>query len=387
MHQVFVFLYLCTMQRIYFDNAATTAIAPEVVDAMMPYFAEKYGNPSSIHFFGREARMAIEMARKECAALLNASPGEIVFTSGGTESSNMAIQCAVRDLGCTHIITSPIEHHATLHTVEFLKSLGLVSVSMVKLTQDGHIDLLDLEHQLQQLQGKTLVTLMHANNELGNMTDIQYVGELCSKAGAIFHSDTVQTLAHYPLDMSKLNVDFISGSAHKFHGPKGSGLLYSRHLPQIKPFLHGGSQERNMRAGTENIAGIVGFAKAFSLSMQHHHEDPVYIRSLKSYMQEQLSKSVPGLIFHGDTGDASLYTVLNAGFPVNERTEMLSINLDVAGICVSGGSACSSGVQGGSHVIKAAYPHESRVPIRFSFSKHNTFEEIDQVVAKITEFL
>ena len=375
------------MTRIYFDNAATTPLDPQVLQAMMPYFTEHFGNASSIYSYGRENRMAIESARKLVASSLNIKPGELFFTSGGTESSNMAITCSVRDLGCKHIITSPIEHHATLHTVEFLKSLGLVDVSYVKLTQDGHVDLIDLEQLLERNNAKTLVTLMHANNELGNITDIVYVGELCERFGAIFHTDTVQTLAHYHLDLQKVKVHFISGSAHKFHGPKGTGILYTNHMVQIKPFIHGGGQERAMRAGTENIAGIVGFAKAFELSMLHHDEDMVFIRSLKQYMKEKLSSAFEDIIFHGDTGEKSLYTVLNAGFPINERTEMLSINLDVAGICVSGGSACSSGAQGGSHVIKGAYPHSHRVPIRFSFSKHNTFEEIDTAVLKISEFL
>ena len=375
------------MTRIYFDNAATTPLDPQVLQAMMPYFTEHFGNASSIYSYGRENRMAIESARKLVASSLNIKPGELIFTSGGTESSNMAITCSVRDLGCKHIITSPIEHHATLHTVEFLKSLGLVDVSYVKLTQDGHVDLIDLEQLLERNNAKTLVTLMHANNELGNITDIVYVGELCERFGAIFHTDTVQTLGHYHLDLQKVKVHFISGSAHKFHGPKGTGILYTNHTVQIKPFIHGGGQERAMRAGTENVAGIVGFAKAFELSMLHHDEDMVFIRSLKQYMKEKLSSAFEDIIFHGDTGEKSLYTVLNAGFPMNERTEMLSINLDVAGICVSGGSACSSGAQGGSHVIKGAYPHSHRVPIRFSFSKHNTFEEIDTAILKISEFL
>jgi len=375
------------MQRIYFDNAATTQLDPQVLNAMMPYLTDHFGNASSIYSYGRETRMAIENARKQVANFLNTKPGELVFTSGGSESSNMAIQCAVRDLGCNHIISSSIEHHATLNTIEFIKSLQDIRVSYVKLTQEGHIDLVDLEALLSNSDKKTLVSLMHANNEIGNLTDIAYVGELCDRSGAIFHSDTVQTMAHYPLDLQQLKVHFLSGSAHKFHGPKGNGLLYTNNNIQIKPFLHGGGQERNMRAGTENVAGIVGFAKAFSLSMEHHDEDMIYIRSLKNYMMEQLSATFSTIIFHGDTGEQSLYTVLNSGFPVNERTEMLSINLDVAGICVSGGSACSSGAQGGSHVIKGVYPHESKVPIRFSFSKHNTIEEIDTVILKISEFL
>jgi len=375
------------MSRIYFDNAATTAIDPVVLEHMLPYFQQQYGNPSSIYSLGRESRTAIENARKQVAALLNVKPGEITFTSGGTESTNMAVMAAVRDLGCRRIITSPIEHHATLHSVQFTASVFSCQTEYVKLTQDGHIDMHHLEELLSKSNEKTLVSLMHANNEIGNITDIRSVAQLCKKYQALFHSDTVQTIAHFILDLQEIPLDFLSGSAHKFHGPKGSGVLFTRSGLPIKPLIHGGAQERNLRAGTENLAGIVGFAKAFSMAMDSHTEDMVYIRSLKEYMKEKLEQLIPGIHFHGDTGEKSLYTVLNAGFDLNDRTEMLSIQLDVAGICVSGGSACSSGAQGGSHVIKAVYPHVQRVPIRFSFSKHNTFVEIDQVVSRISELL
>jgi cysteine desulfurase len=375
------------MSRIYLDNAATTPLDNVVLDAMMPYLTEHFGNASSIHSFGRASRIAIEKSRKEIAHIMNARPGEIFFTSCGTESTNTVLHAAIRDLDCKHIITSPIEHHATLHTAEFLASLGICKVSKVNLTQDGHIDYVDLERLLAESNEKTIVTLMHANNEIGNITDIQYVGDLCKKYNALFHSDTVQTIAHYKFDLEKLPVDFLSGSAHKFNGPKGSGILFIRSGIQIKPFIHGGSQERNMRSGTENIANIVGFAKALEIATLHYEEDKVYIQSLKNAMIEQLMAQIPSIQFHGDISDKSLYTVLNACFPLNNKTEMLSINLDVAGIAVSGGSACSSGAQGGSHVIKSVYPHQTSVPIRFSFSKHNTFEEIDLVVKKIVDLL
>jgi cysteine desulfurase len=375
------------MSRIYLDNAATTPLDKIVLDAMMPYLTEHFGNASSIHSFGRASRIAIEKSRKEIAQIMNARPGEIFFTSCGTESTNTVLHAAIRDLGCKHIITSPIEHHATLQTAEFLASLSLCKVSKVNLTQEGHIDYVDLERLLAESNEQTIVTLMHANNEIGNITDIQYVGDLCKKYNALFHSDTVQTIAHYKFDLEKLPVDFLSGSAHKFNGPKGSGILFIRSGIQIKPFIHGGSQERNMRSGTENIANIVGFAKALEIATLHYEEDKVYIQSLKKAMIEQLTAQIPSIQFHGDISDKSLYTVLNACFPLNNKTEMLSINLDVAGIAVSGGSACSSGAQGGSHVIKSVYPHQNSVPIRFSFSKHNTFEEIDLVVKKIVDLL
>jgi cysteine desulfurase len=375
------------MQRIYFDNAATTALDTEVLQAMMPYLTDHFGNASSTHSFGREARMAIEKTRKAAAQIFNTKPGEIFFTSCGTESSNTAIQSAVRDLGCRHIISSAIEHHATLHTVQFLASQNACRLSYVKLTHNGHIDLVDLERLLSVSDEKCLVTLMHANNEIGNLTDIESVGLLCKKYQAIFHTDAVQTVGHFPIDLQKINAHFLSASAHKFHGPKGSGLLYINQHTTAKPHIIGGAQERNMRAGTENVANIVGFGKALEQATLHMTEHTTYIQTLKTEMLRLLSEQLPDVSFHGDTSENSLYTVLNASFPVNDQTEMLSINLDVAGICISGGSACSSGAEGGSHVIRAVYPHENRVPIRFSFSKHNTFEEVEQVVRKISSIL
>ncbi|HNF44274.1 MAG TPA: cysteine desulfurase family protein, partial [Ferruginibacter sp.] len=253
------------MNRIYFDNAATTALDPQVLEAMMPYLTDKFGNPSSIYSYGRETRMAIEAARKSVAKILNAHPAEIFFTSGGTESSNTAITASVRDLGCRHIITSPIEHHAVSHSVEYLDNMDVAKVSLVKLLPNGHIDLDDLERLLAASEEKTLVTLMHANNEIGNILDIHAVGRLCKLYNAIFHSDTVQTVGHFPFDLRNTPVHFITGAAHKFHGPKGVGILYINENVKIKPFVHGGAQERNMRAGTENLYGIVGFAKALEL--------------------------------------------------------------------------------------------------------------------------
>src|ERR1044071_764883 len=283
------------MSRIYFDNAATTSLDPQVLEAMMPYLTEKFGNPSSIYSYGRESRLAIENARKTVAKILNAHPAEIFFTSGGTESSNTAINAAIHDLGCKHIITSPIEHHATMHTVDHLYHLGEVAMSHVKLLPSGHIDMEDLEQLLANSQQKCLVTLMHANNEIGNMIDLHAVGNLCKMYGAIFHSDTVQTVGHFPFDLRTTPVHFITGAGHKFHGPKGVGLLYINENVKIKPYIHGGSQERNMRAGTENLYGIVGFAKALELATMHFKEESEYIGSLKIYMMQQLSARVSGV--------------------------------------------------------------------------------------------
>lgn len=373
------------MSRIYFDNAATTALDPVVLDVMMPFLTEKFGNPSSIYSYGRETKMAIENARKTVARILNVNPGEIFFTSGGTESTNTAINAAIRDLGCKHIITSPIEHHATLHTIEHLAHSGEVSFSFVHLNELGHIDLMHLEELLKKSKVRSLVTLMHANNEIGNLLKIKAVGELCTKYDAIFHSDTVQTVGHYPLDLRKLPVHFINGAAHKFHGPKGVGILYVNENIRIKPYLYGGAQERNMRAGTENLYGIVGFAKALEIATQRHEQDSIYIKGLKTYMADQLQEAFPGILFNGDASGSSLYTVLNVSFPLTEKSDMLLFNLDIAGICVSGGSACTSGASSASHVIKALYNGKSAslVPIRFSFSRHNTKEEVDAVVEKL----
>src|SRR5688500_12302688 len=254
------------MNRIYFDNAATTSLDKEVLEAMLPYMTSHFGNPSSIYSYGRETRLAIETARKTVAKLLNANPGEIFFTSGGTESNNTAIASSIRDLGCEHIITSPIEHHAVLHTVEHFDHTDTVSTSFVKILPDGHVDIQDLEQQLASIKKKCLVSLMHANNEIGNILDINTVGTLCKKYKAIFHSDCVQTVGHYPIDLRKTPVHFISAAGHKFHGPKGIGILYVNENVKIKPLIFGGGQERNLRAGTENLYGIIGFAKALEMA-------------------------------------------------------------------------------------------------------------------------
>jgi cysteine desulfurase len=375
------------MERIYFDNAATTAIDPVVLEAMMPYLTEKFGNPSSIYSYGRESRLAIESGRKSVAKLLNAHPAEIFFTSGGTESSNTAISAAVRDLGCTHIITSPLEHHATLHTVEHLHKRGEAAVSYVQVLPNGHIDTEDLEHKLASSADKTLVSLMHANNEIGNILDIHSVGELCKMYGAIFHSDTVQTIGHFPFDLRNTPVHFVTAAGHKFHGPKGVGLLYINENVRIKPLIHGGSQERDMRAGTENVYGVVGFAKALDLATAAYEADSAFIKGLKVYMMEQLKKHVKGISFNGDPLGRSLYTVLSVSVPKTEKSEMLLFNLDINHICASGGSACTSGVEQGSHVIRAINNNPNQITVRFSFSKHNTREEVDTVVGKLKDLI
>ena len=375
------------MQRIYFDNAATTPLAPEVLEAMMPYLTEKFGNPSSIYSYGRETRLAIEQARKSVAKNLGAKPAEIFFTSGGTESSNTVLNAAITDLGCKHIISSPIEHHATLHTVTHLAKLHNLKLSFLQILPNGHIDMDHLAALLAGSTEKTIVTIMHANNEIGNMIDIEAVGQLCKQYQAYFHSDTVQTVGHFPFELSQLHVDFITGAGHKFHGPKGVGILYINENVKISPMVHGGSQERNMRAGTENLYGIVGFAKALEMATENYQEDRAYIQSLKKYLHDQLIAKIPTVSFNGDPFGNSLYNLLSVNFPKNEKTEMILFNLDMHHVCASGGSACSSGAQQGSHVINALNKGTEIVTVRFSFSKQNTTAEIDQVVTALMTML
>jgi cysteine desulfurase len=374
--------------RIYFDNAATTPLDKEVLDAMLPYLTNHFGNPSSIYSYGRETRLAIESARKSVARILGVKPGSIFFTSGGTESDNTAIETSIRDLGCTHIITSPIEHHAVLHTSEFFAHDRNITTSFVALKEDGHVDLQNLEDQLAEYSTagkKCLVTLMHANNEIGVLLPIKKVGELCQKYAAIFHSDCVQTVGHYPINLGELYIHFISAASHKFHGPKGVGVLYVNENVNIKPFILGGGQERNMRAGTENVYGIVGFAKALEIAMRDYEQTSAYIDELRHYMTEQLRKNFEGVSFNN--GPNSLYTLLSVCFPKTEKGEFLLMNLDINNICASGGSACSSGADVGSHVMKALNKSDKYVTVRFSFSKYNTKEEVDMVVEKLKELV
>lgn len=376
------------MHRVYFDNAATTPIDKAVLEAMMPLFEENFGNPSSIHSHGRTVKTAIERARKTVAGLLNTSPAEIFFTSGGTEADNTAIRCSIEEYGITHAITSPVEHHAVLHTLEYLAKKGKIRISLVNLDEKGHIDLNHLEELLRE-NPKTLVSLMHGNNEIGNLLDLEKVGALCEDYGAIFHSDTVQTMGHYKHDLQQLNMNFLVGAAHKFHGPKGVGFLYMNANSKIHPFIHGGAQERNMRGGTENVYGIVGLAKALEIAysgMEEHHK---HIQHLKTYMIGKLQQSIEGVSFNGDCADAdrSLYTVLNVSFPASDDSDMMLFNLDINKISASGGSACSSGSNIGSHVLTAIGGDPNRPAVRFSFSKYNTIEEVDFVVSKLTELL
>jgi len=370
--------------KVYFDNAATTPLDKEVLEVMLPVMQSHFGNPSSTHAFGRQTRSLIEQSRKTVAKLLNVSPAEIFFTSGGTEADNMAIYGSVNDLGITHAITSKIEHHAVLHTLEVLEKQGRIKLSFVNLKPDGHVDLEHLDQLLSE-NHRSLVSLMHANNEIGNLLPLKKVGEICQKHNAIFHSDTVQTMGHYAFDLQTVNVHFVTCAAHKFHGPKGAGFLYVNHSIKINPMIHGGSQERNMRGGTENVYGIVGLAKAFEVANRDLKEHQDYICGLKFYMIDKLEKEIPGVEFNGDCKSNCLYTVLNVLFPESENAEMLLFNLDISGIAASSGSACTSGSNQGSHVLRGINVNLNRPAIRFSFSKYNTKEEIDYTVEKLKE--
>lgn len=371
--------------QVYFDNAATTALDKEVLEVMVQMLNENFGNPSSIHAHGREMKTIVEKARRTVAKLLNASPSEIFFTSGGTEADNMAIVRAIEAYNITHAISSPIEHHAVLHTLEELQKAGKIHLDLLRVDEKGNVDLGQLEDLLSKTP-KTFVSLMHANNELGNLTDIKKVSELCEQFDAIFHSDTVQTMGHYAHDLTDLKIDFITGAAHKFHGPKGVGFLYINARNKIKPLIYGGAQERNMRGGTENVYGIVGLAKALEIAYAEMEEHQTYIQSLKDYMKAELIKAVPDVRFNGEVdSDKSLYTVLNVSLPCSNMGDMLLFNLDIKGVSASGGSACSSGSEIGSHVLQGIGADGSRPSVRFSFSKYNTKEEIDFVVGVVKE--
>jgi cysteine desulfurase len=369
--------------RVYLDNAATTPIAPEVIDAMIPVLKDGFGNPSSTHFYGRQTKALIETSRRTVAKILNCQPSEIIFTSGGTEADNMALYSSVHQMGVKQIITSSIEHHAVGHTAEAIEKAGLAKVSLVKIDEKGNVDLADLERLLQSGE-KTLVSLMHANNEISTLLPLKQVSELCKRYGAYFHSDTVQTMGHYDFDLKELGIDFITCAAHKFHGPKGIGFLYINKSIKCEVLIHGGSQERGLRGGTENVHGIVGLAKAVELAYEDVKGHQEHVQSLKSYMIDELKKLFSDVYFHGETNpEKSLYTVLNVSFPRTDKSGILLFTLDLKGVAVSGGSACTSGATKGSHVLEGIKADTSRPNVRFSFSRYTTKEEIDFALTQI----
>lgn len=369
--------------RVYLDNAATTPMAPEVVDAMCDILTNQFGNPSSSHSFGRETKALIETTRRNIAKHVNCQPSEIYFTSGGTEADNLACHIAVNSLGVKRIITTKIEHHAIGHTVEMLKEKHNISLVYLSVDPQGHIDLKELEGLLKQ-DIPTLVSLMHANNEIATLISLEKVSELCLRSGAYFHSDTVQTIGHYAFDLHQLKIDFITCAAHKFHGPKGVGFLYINKRIIAKSQILGGSQERGIRGGTENVAGIVGLSKAMDLAygdLSSHH---AHVQGIKTYMIEKLKNHFDNIAFHGDVSpEGSLYTVLNVSFPEIHKASMLLFTLDLKGIAVSGGSACSSGAAKGSHVLEGIGADMRRPNARFSFSRYTTQAEIDYALQQV----
>lgn len=372
--------------RVYLDNAATTPIAPEVFEAMIPFLKNEFGNPSSTHSFGRQAKGTIETSRRKVAGLIKAKPSEIIFTSGGTEADNMAFSIAINDLGVKRVITSEIEHHAVIHTAEDVCKKNQLEFALVKLLPNGHVDLEDLEELLGKSDKKTLVSLMHGNNEIGNLLPLKRVSEMCRKHNAYFHSDTVQTMAHYSFDLNELDIDFITGAAHKFHGPKGVGFLYMNSSIKGLPFIHGGSQERGLRGGTENLYGIVGLAKAMEIAYEDLEEHQNHVQGLKTHMIEELKKNIDDVTFHGDiTPKNSLYTVVNVCLPKTSKASMLLFTLDLKGVACSGGSACTSGSAKGSHVLEGIQADTTRPNVRFSFSRFTTKEEVDYAVGVLKE--
>ena len=372
--------------NVYFDNAATTPISKKVLDKMIPYMEDGFGNPSSIHKRGREIKSVIEKSRSKVADILSCEPGEIFFTSGGTEADNMFIINTVLEKKIDTIITSKIEHHAVLHCCDYLNKTQNINIKYVSINEKGELDLEHLENLVSKNKN-SLVSLMHGNNEIGNINDLKNISKICEKNNVVFHSDTVQTVGHYSINLNEMNIQGIVGSAHKFHGPKGIGFLYLNNKHKISPFIHGGAQERNMRGGTENVYGIVGLSEALSLASENmtSHKDKITL--LKSNMIESLQKKVKGVKFNGLSSDLdkSLYTVLNVSIPKVDDQQMFLFNLDINNIAASAGSACSSGSDSGSHVLKEIKTEEGFVNVRFSFNKYNSDEEVDYVVNKIVE--
>ena len=380
------------MRQVYLDSAATTQMRPEVIDHMTQVMKEQYGNPSSTHSYGRSAKSIIENARKNIAKHLNVTAAEIIFTSGGTEADNLAIHSCVRDLGVTRIISSSIEHHAVLYIIDYCKQKYGVEVEHVRLKECGSVDMRHLEELLENGSGKTLVSLMHINNEIGNKLDIKTVGELCKKYEALFHSDCVQSIGHYEMDLSKLPIDFTAVSAHKFHGPKGVGFAFIRKGTGLKPLILGGSQERGIRAGTESVHNIAGMDLALNMAYENLEQDRAYVLDLKDYFKKELSEKIPGVKFNGSCGDhvKSTYTLLNVCLPCPaDKAAMLLFTMDLKGIACSKGSACQSGSQKGSHVLTSILPDEdlNKPSLRFSFSIFNTKEELDYVIDVLKEYI
>ncbi len=376
------------MNKIYLDNAATTPLSEEVIDAMVDTMKMNFGNPSSTHSFGQEAKILIENVRRQIADYLHVTPAEIIFTSCGTESNNMIIKSSVEHLGIERIISSPLEHKCVSESILDMKNRKGVEVNYIRPDEKGDLDLGRLEELLKVSDKKTLVSLMHANNEIGNLIDIKRVAELCKQYNALFHSDTVQTMAHMNLDFSEIMVDFASCSAHKFHGPKGIGFAFIRKATGLKGIITGGPQERSLRAGTENVAGIVGLGKALELSLTHMNAYRDHMQTIKDYAIERLSTEIPGMKFNGRSAeeDNSLYTVLSALLPY--KNPLIGLQLDMKGIAISQGSACSSGASKPSMVMMMVLTEDEMdtcTPLRISFSHLTTKADIDALATALKE--
>ncbi|TLP80629.1 cysteine desulfurase family protein [Maribacter sp. ACAM166] len=380
------------MKQVYLDNAATTQVHSTVISKMQDALTNSYGNPSSTHSFGRTAKTAIESARKTIAKYINAQPSEIIFTSGGTEADNMIIRCAVRDLDVKTIITTKIEHHAVLHTVEELEQNGLIELDYVNLDGFGNPDLTHLEELLQKDDSKKLVSLMHVNNEIGNKIDLEEITLLSKKYGALVHSDTVQSLGHYNWDVKAFPIDFLAAAAHKFHGPKGIGFAFIRKNSGLSCMISGGSQERGLRAGTESFHNIVGLEEAFVHAYKYLEEEQKYVEGIKQYFIDKVNKEIPGAKFNGHSGDMekSTYTLVNVCLPISEdKAIMLLFSLDIKGIACSKGSACQSGSDAGSHVLTQILSKEDmkKPSIRFSFSTYTTEKDIDYTIGVLKDII
>ena len=380
------------MSTIYLDNAATTKVREEIVDTISSIIKNEYGNPSSTHSYGRSSKSLIESSRKEIADILNVKTSEIIFTSGGTEGDNMIIRNCVNNLGVSHIITTKIEHHAVTHTIDDLIESNNIKVSYVKVSKSGDVDLNNLEEILKRSDEKSLVSLMHINNEIGNITDIQLVSKICQKYNSLFHSDTVQSIGHYDLDFNELGLDFFVASAHKFHGPKGVGFAFVKKNTQLGSFITGGMQEKGFRAGTESVHNIYGMSEALKISLNNLSKEKQYVSEIKSYFISKISNEIENIKFNGNSADLSksTYTLVNVLLPVDKKTGgLFMFKLDMKGIACSKGSACQSGSDNGSHVLNEIQNKEDncKISLRFSFSIYNTKDEIDYTVKEIKNLL
>ena len=380
------------MSKVYLDNAATTKVRDEVADSITEVIKNEYGNPSSTHSYGRSSKSIVETSRKEIAALLNVSSSEIIFTSGGTEGDNMILRNCVKNLNVKHIVSSKIEHHAVTHTIDYLLTCNDIKISYVKIHSNGNIDYDDLESILEGSSEKTLVSLMHINNELGNISNIKLISDLCKKHDALFHSDTVQSIGHYDLDFNKLKLDFFVASAHKFHGPKGVGFAFVRKNTRLGSFITGGMQEKGFRAGTESVHNIYGMSEALKISLKNLVNEKKYVTDIKNYFISKISNEIKGVKFNGTSGEAdkSTYTLVNVLLPIDKKTGgLFMFKLDMKGIACSKGSACQSGSDNGSHVLNEIQNKQDNenISLRFSFSIFNTKKDIDYTILELKKLI